>query len=56
MSSMIHAVIAKDDAGKILHVITCFSEGQIPIAKRNILKEFPKARIKVKNSPHEHHE
>ncbi len=56
MSSMIHAVIAKDEAGKILHVITCFSEGQIPIAKKNILNEFPKARINVKNSPHDHQE
>lgn len=56
MSAMLHSVIAKDAEKNILQVITCFSEAQIPIAKKNILKDFPGARISIQNSPHEHHE
>lgn len=56
MSAMIHAVIAKDEGGTILQVISCFSEQQVPIAKKNILREFPKAKITIKQTPHEHHE
>lgn len=56
MTAMIHAVIARDKDKKILQVISCFSEQQIPIAKRSILAEYPEARITIQQSPHEPHD
>jgi hypothetical protein len=54
VSSMIHSVVASDNNNNILQVIACFSEQQVVVAKRNILKEFPKAHINVRITPDDH--
>lgn len=56
MSSLIHAVIARDENKNILQVIACFSERQVEIAKKFIKADWPKARIEVKSTPHEEHD
>lgn len=56
MSALIHAVVAHGANNEVLHVIACFSEQQVRIAKKNILEEYPKASIKVKTSPADHQE
>lgn len=48
--TMIHSVIARDKKKNILQIITCFSERQVPIARRFIEKDFPGAIITVKSA------
>lgn len=45
--TMIHSVIARDKKKNILHLIVCFSERQIPIAKGFIKEKFPNSIISV---------
>lgn len=47
--TMIHTVIACGPNKEVLQVICCFSERQIPIAKREIEKQFPGSKITVKS-------
>lgn len=48
--TMVHSVIARDNQSNILHIITCFSERQIPIAKQFIADDYPDAIVTVRSA------
>lgn len=49
--TMTHSVIARDVNDKIVQIITCFNEKQIPIAKSSIEKDYPGCVFSIKSSP-----